>query len=88
MRERLKNLKERNQANMRLRAFRNLMQKKETGTQISLSADKMAALPADLQEDPDEAVLYIYYSVRYYDEQMFKVILQKTNNMQGASSKN
>ena len=48
----------------------------------------MAALPENLNDDPDEAVLYIYYSVRYYDEQMFKVILQKTNNMQSASSKN
>jgi len=35
----------------------------------------MTALPAELMEDPDEALLYLYYSVRYYDEHMFKVVL-------------
>jgi len=43
--------------------------------------DKMQALPSELKDDPDEALLYLYYSVRYYDEHMFKVILQRTNNM-------
>ena len=41
----------------------------------------MQALPPELKDDPDEALLYLYFSVRYYDEHMFKVILSLTNNM-------
>ena len=41
----------------------------------------MQALPAELKEDPDEALLYAYFSIRYYDEHMYKVILSLTNNM-------
>ena len=41
----------------------------------------MQALPADLKTDPDESLLYLYFSIRYYDEHMFKVILSMTNNM-------
>ena len=29
--------------------------------------------------------MYLYFSVRYYDEHMYKVILSKTSNMQMAS---
>lgn len=43
-------------------------------------------LPNELKDDPDEALLYLYYSVRYFDEHMFKVILQCTNNMSLAST--
>jgi len=75
VRERIKNLKERTKANIKIRTFRNLLSRKDTGKEISLSTEKMAALPADLKDDPDEALLYLYYSVRYYDEHMFKVIL-------------
>ena len=41
----------------------------------------MQALPPELKEDPDEALLYLYWSVRYYDEHMFKVILSMTSNL-------
>ena len=41
----------------------------------------MQALPAELKDDPDEALLYCYFSIRYYDEHMYKVILSMTNNM-------
>ena len=45
----------------------------------------MQALPPELKDDPDEALLYLYFSVRYYDEHMYKVVLSKTNNMQLAA---
>ena len=70
---------------MLIRNFRNLLQKKDTGKQIALSTEKMQALPLELKDDPDEALLYLYYSVRYYDEHMYKVILQRTNNMELAA---
>ena len=41
----------------------------------------MQALPAELKDDPDEALLYCYFSIRYYDEHMYKEILSMTSNM-------
>lgn len=32
-----------------------------------------------MREDLNEAVLYAYFAVRYYDEQIFRVILGRTN---------
>ena len=29
-------------------------------------------------------MLYLYFCVRYYDEQMYKVILSRTSNLEGA----
>ena len=29
-------------------------------------------------------MLYLYFCVRYFDEQMYKVILSRTNNLDGA----
>ena len=81
VRERVQKLREKNQANQRIRAFRNLLQKKDSDKYISLSHEKMQALPAELKDDPDEALLYCYFSIRYYDEHMYKVILSMTNNM-------
>ena len=81
VRERVQRLREKNIANQKIRAFRNLLSKKDTGKQVQLTHEKMQALPGHLKDDPDEALLYLYYSVRYYDEQMFKVILQRTNNL-------
>ena len=86
VKERLAKLRQKNQANQRIRAFRNLLKKKDGGAQISLSHEKMQALPPQLKDDPDEALLYIYWSVRYYDEHMFKVILSMTNNLQMAAA--
>ena len=48
VRDRVRKLREKNQANQRIRTFRNLLQKKESGTQVSLSHQKMQALPAEL----------------------------------------
>lgn len=78
-------MRQKNDANRRMRAFRSLLQKKDTGKQVSLSHEKMQALPPELKDDPDEALLYLYFSVRYYDEHMYKVVLSKTNNMQLAA---
>ncbi len=40
-------------------------------------------IPMNLREDLQEAVLYAYFSVRYYDEHIFKVIQTRTNNFSG-----
>lgn len=79
-------MKEKNQANLKLSKFRNLLQKKDSGAQVSLSQEKMQALPDSLRSDPDEALLYLYFAVRYYDEHMFKVVLSLTENMRLAAS--
>ena len=44
----------------------------------------MALLPISLETDANEALLYLYFCVRYYDEHMFKVILSRTNHLEGA----
>ena len=41
----------------------------------------MKALPPEIHDDPDEALLYLYFSVRFYDDHMYKVILSMTKNM-------
>jgi hypothetical protein len=40
-------------------------------------------LPDNLDDDPSEALLYLYFTVRYFDEQLFKVILSRTYNLRG-----
>jgi hypothetical protein len=44
-----------------------------------MTQEKMALLPISLESDPSEALLYLYFCVRYFDEHMFKVILSRTN---------
>ena len=44
----------------------------------------MSNLPKELESDSDLAMLYLYFCVRYYDEQLYKVILSRTNNLEGA----
>jgi hypothetical protein len=46
---------------------------------ITTSTEKIALIPTNLREDLNEAVLYIYFAIRYYDEHIFKVILTRTN---------
>lgn len=46
----------------------------------------MALLPISLEHDPAEALLYLYFCVRYFDEHMFKVILSRTNQLEGADT--
>ena len=46
---------------------------------ITTSAEKISQLPVNLKEDLNEAILYLYFSVRYFDEHMYKVILTRTN---------
>lgn len=36
-------------------------------------------MPLNLQNELEEAVLYAYFAVRYYDEHIFKIILTRTN---------
>jgi len=69
--------------NMMLAKFRKLIQKKSSGNEISLVQEKIKLLPAHLENDPFEALLYLYFCVRYYDEQLFKVILTRTSNLLG-----
>ena len=44
----------------------------------------MALLPEDIVQDSDLGLLYLYFCIRYYDEQLYKVILSRTNNLEGA----
>jgi hypothetical protein len=39
---------------------------------------KLSMIPPYVEDDPYEALLYLYYTVRYYDEQLFKVILTRS----------
>jgi hypothetical protein len=43
-------------------------------------------LPAHIEDDPYEALLYLYYCVNYKDEQLFKLILTRTSNLLGIAS--
>ena len=51
---------------------------------MSLEHETMKLLPAGLEEDSDLALLYLYFCIRFYDEQMYKVILSRTNYLDGA----
>ena len=42
----------------------------------------MAMLPPGLEDDHDLALLYLYFCIRYLDEQLYKVILSRTNNLE------
>ncbi len=67
-----------NEANLNLATFKNLIQKKDQGNQVSMTQEKLSLLPINLENDPDEALLYLYFCVRYFDEHLFKVILSRT----------
>jgi len=51
--------------------------------------EKVAMLPHDMGEAKNlsEAFLYLYFSLNYYDEHLFKVILTKTNNFAHSPNK-
>lgn len=76
--------KEKNEANQNLANFKILISKKDAGNKVSMTQEKMALLPISLESDPSEALLYLYFCVRYFDEHMFKVILSRTNQLEGA----
>lgn len=61
-----------------------MIAKKDEGNKVSMTQEKLALLPANLDSDPSEALLYLYFTVRYFDEHLFKVILSRTNKMEGA----
>lgn len=56
------------------------------GNEASLVQEKIKLLPSYLDDDPYEALLYLYFCVRYYDEQLFKVILTRTSNLLGIAA--
>jgi hypothetical protein len=70
--------KEKNIANQNLAQFRKLIQKKQIGSGATLTEDKIKLLPITLESDAYEALLYLYFTVRYFDEHIFKVILSRT----------
>lgn len=71
--------KAKNEANQQLAKFKKCLQKQDHGNQILTSTEKIALIPPNLREDLEEAVLYMYFAVRYYDEHIFKVLLTRTN---------
>ncbi|CDW87773.1 transient receptor potential cation subfamily member 4 [Stylonychia lemnae] len=74
--------KEKNEANQQLAQFKKLLQKQDLNDSPHIAKDKIALLPNSISEDLSEAVLYAYFAVRYYDDQIFKVILTKCNRFQ------
>lgn len=70
---------------MNLAKFRKLIQRKDAGTEAHRS-EVLKNLPVCLENDPSEALLYVYFCVRYYDEHIFQVILQITSNLMGITS--
>ena len=55
---------------MNLQKFRKLIQRKDAGTEAHRN-EVLKSLPVNLENDPYEALLYIYFCVRYYDEHIF-----------------
>lgn len=55
-------------------------------SEISLIQEKIKLIPAHIENDPYEALLYLYFCVRYLDEQLFKVILTRASNLLGIQS--
>lgn len=76
--------KDKNQQNLRLSKFKTTLQKKDQGNFVQLEHEKMALLPDEIVQDSDLGLLYLYFCIRYYDEQLYKVILSRTNNLEGA----
>ena len=83
-RHKLSMRKDKNQQNLRLSKFKTTLQKKDQGNFVQLEHEKMALLPEDIVQDSDLGLLYLYFCIRYYDEQLYKVILSRTNNLEGA----
>ena len=50
-----------------------------------MAQEKLKLLPTNLDSDPSEAILYLYFCIRYYDEHLFKVILSRTRNLEAAA---
>lgn len=68
--------KEKNNKNRRLQRFYKYFTKKQSDP--TNEDQKMALIPSYLEDDPYEALLFLYYTVRYYDEHLFKVILTRS----------
>ena len=69
-RQKVQQRKDKNLNNMNLQKFRKLIQRKDAGTEAHRN-EVLKSLPVNLENDPYEALLYIYFCVRYYDEHIF-----------------
>jgi Ulp1 family protease len=67
-----------NSSNHNLAQFRKLIQKKQVGNGATSTQDKIKLLPITLESDAHEALLYFYFTVRYFYEHIFKVIFSRT----------
>jgi len=50
---------------------------KNTGASIASSQAKIQMLPISLNEDYHEALLYLFFCLRYLEEHLYKVILSR-----------
>ena len=57
-----------------MQKFKKCLQKQDNNATITTSAEKIAMIPGNMREELEEAVLYCYFAVRYFDEHIFKVI--------------
>ena len=82
-RQKVQQRKDKNIATQNLANFRKIIQRKPFGDETKLTQEKLKLLPITLESDPFEALLYIYFTIRYFDEHIFKVILSRTQNLYG-----
>ena len=83
-RQQVKARKEKTKANLNLSNFNLITERSGNSTNIQTNNEKIQLLPRGLENDPDEALLYLYFCARNMDESMFKVILTRTRNMENA----
>jgi hypothetical protein len=56
-----------------------MISKSEIGNSIISVSEQIALIPKNLDSDLNEAVLYAYFAVQYYNEHLFRVICTKTD---------
>ena len=81
-REQLEKLREKNEANNRLYSFRKIYTiKTKTGLSGGNKTQELLKyLPTHFKEgDWQEPLLYAYFTLNYYDEEMFKIVLKRAN---------
>lgn len=84
--QRVQMKKERNKHNQQLQVFRRAVQKRTVASEITLIQEKIMLIPEHIENDPAEALLYLYFCVRYLDEQLFKVVLTRASHLLGIQS--
>lgn len=63
--------------------FDEAIKRSNLGQEVELTHERLKLIPGHLQYDLDDAIVYAYLTLLYFDEHLFTAIVKKTNKFKG-----